>query len=278
MKKRNQKRHSNRPLFKFIRTVQVCFKVCMSVGCVLGVSAAFIFGYDVLTQSDYFNIKQIDIQGAHRLSKQEISDHAHLKKGINIFSINLPLAEKRLLNHPWISEAEIDLKPPGSIHIKVKEHQPLAFIHLDRMYVINQDGVIFKEKSIVDLLRLPVIRGLNFSDIYISGKSRSRPFQAIMDVLSMGGQLGTTLPNDKIDEIHVDREMGITLYASKSQMAIKLGYSAYPRKYARLKKVLSHLNKRNEYGEVRFIDLNNEKRIVMKPIKPTDSEDGKKEV
>ena len=231
-----------------------------------------------MTQSDYFNIEQIEIQGAQRLSREEIYDHAHIKKGMNIFSINLSLARKRLLNHPWIAEAEIDLKPPNGIEIKLKEHRPLAFINLDRMYILDQHGVIFKEKSTVDLFHLPVIQGLDFSDVYIPGKPRSRPFQAIMEVLTIGKKLGSTLPNHEIDTIHVDREMGLTLYESKSQMAVRLGYFDYPDKYVRLKKVLSHLQKRSDYRGVQFIDLNNEKRIVMKPITAKETRNGKKEV
>ena len=278
MKKKNRIRHSNRPLLRIMRAVQVCFKVCMGIGCILGVSAAFIFAYDVLTQSDYFNIKQIDIQGAQRLSKKKICDHAHIKKGMNSFSINLSLAKKRLLNHPWVAEAKIDLKPPSGIEITLKEHRPLAFINLDRMYILNQQGVIFKERSTIDLFQLPVIQGLNFSDVYIPGKPRSRPFQAVIEILAIGKKLGNTLPDHKIDRIQVDREMGLTLYASKSQMAVRLGYSGYSDKYARLKKVLSHLRKRSDYSGVQFIDLNNEKRIVMKPIKTKENRDGKKEV
>ena len=278
MKKKNPKRQTARPLMKFIRTVQLCFMVSMGIGSVLGMSAVLIFAYDVVTQSDYFNIRVITIEGVHRLSKQEITDNARLQKGMNLFSANLPLIKKRLENHPWIAEVELKLAPPDSIKIGIKEHRAVAFINLDRMYVLNQNGVIFKEKSVVDLLKLPVIRGLTFSDVHVPGRPHSRPFQAIMEVLSMGKKLGAVLPNEKISEIHVDREVGVTLYASKSRMAIHLGYSDYPQKYARLKKVLSHLHRRKEYSRVEFIDLNNKKRIVMKPIKPTDTGDEKKEV
>jgi cell division protein FtsQ len=252
--------------------------VSIVVGCVLGMSAVLIFAYDLITQSDYFNLRHIHIAGVHRLSEQEIADHARIQKGINLFSVNLPLAKKRLENHPWIAGAEIKLKPPDRLEINIEEHRAVAFINLDRMYVLNQNGFIFKEKSIVDLLRLPVVRGLDFSDVHVPGKPRSRPFLAVMEVLSMGKKLGAALPNEKIDEIHVDREMGVRLYASKSRMTINLGYSDYPQKYARLKRVLSHLHKHKEFGRVESIDLNNKKRIVMKPIKPAETGDEKKEV
>jgi cell division protein FtsQ len=258
--------------------VRLGFQVSLGVGFVVGMSVLFIFIYDVVTQSDYFKIEEIEIRGGHRLSMEEICGQARIEKGMNMFSANRSRAKKRLAAHPWIAEAKIRLRPPHRIQITIREHTPLAFINLDRTYIMNAHGEIFKEKSHLDRFPLPVIQGLAFFDIYLPGKPRSYPFQAVMDVLSLGNHMDSVLPNRMIKEIHVDRDVGLTVIAFKSKTAILLGYGNYAGKYKRLKRVLFHLRKRMKYEGIRFIDLNNAERIVMAPTRAGTADEDKKEV
>jgi cell division septal protein FtsQ len=238
---------------------------------VLGMSAAFIFAYDVVTQSDYFRVNQIEIIGARRLSAEEICRRARIKKGTNIFSTNLAQAKKRLLAHPWIAEAGIHLRPPNHIQMVITEHVPLAFIVLDRIYIMNRRGELFKEKSKLDLFRLPVVYGLEFRDLNLPDKPHRPSFQAVMEVLTLGGNPDCVLSNRAIKEIHVDREIGLTVYAFKSKVAIRLGYSDYAGKYVRLKRTLSYLRESKAYEGARYIDMNNAKRVVVKPVAPDEN-------
>jgi cell division protein FtsQ len=275
MRKQNRINASLQGDQRWGRVVQMCFIASMGIGFIMAMSATFLLAYDVLTQWDYFNVTQIDIRGANRLSKTELCDQTKIKEGANIFSANLSKAQKRLLAHPWIAEAKIGRRPPKGIQMVIREHAPLAFIKLNRTYVINTQGEIFKEKSPNDRFRLPVIQGIEFADIPVKGKPKSPPFQAVMEVLDLGKRRGNVLPNRKINRILVDREIGLTLYAFKKEMAIWLGYHNYPEKYERLKHVLSYLRRRKNYEGIYFIDLNNEKRIVVQPIKVKVTGEGK---
>jgi len=250
----------------------------MGGGLILTMSAAFLFSYDLITQLDLFKAHKIEIRGAYRLSEEEIYNQANINRGMNIFLINLSYARKRLLAHPWIAAAEIRLRPPSGILIQIREHSPLAFIELDKTYIINDQGEIFKEKGKLDRFQLPTIRGLSFSDLYIPDQPQTAPFRAVMEVLSLGKHLDSILPNRTIQEIHVDREIGLTLLAFKNKISIRLGYSNLSEKYDRLKHVLSHLRKRTDYNGIHFIDLNDTKRIVMRPIRAGASGDENKEV
>src|SRR6056297_1225555 len=69
--------------------------------CVLSVSA--VLAHDVVVQSPFFTIRQVDIQGEHRVKKEEILDLAQLSDPANIFRVNLAIMEKRICSHPWIS-------------------------------------------------------------------------------------------------------------------------------------------------------------------------------
>ena len=252
---------------KVIQRIIACFKIMAAVFLVAAMSIIFIFGYDLLTQCDYFRANSIIVKGTNRLSKNQIINHIGIDAGRNIFSINLSATRKRLLAHPWIADAEVRRELPDEINIRIKEHKPLAIIDLSRKFLINNHGEIFKELAASDPGNLPVIIGLEFSDLDVSGKFRSIPFNAVMDVLQLGRKSGSIIPNRLLKVIRVDREIGITLYAFNGIKAIRLGYNNYPDKYERLKNVLFYMEKGDMFLDFDTIDLNNLDRIVVNPVR-----------
>ena len=259
---------------KVIRRIAACFKIMAAVSLMTAMSIIFIFGYDLLTQCDYFRANSIIVKGTNRLSQNQIIKHTGIDAGINIFSVNLSATRKRLLAHPCIADAEVSRELPDGINIRIKEHKPIAIIDLGRKFLINDQGEIFKELASSDLDNLPVIIGLEFSDLDVSGldvsgKFRNIAFNAVMDVLQLGRKAGSIIPNTLLKVIRVDRETGITLYAFKDIKAINLGYNNYSDKYERLKRVFFYMEKEHNFSDFDTIDLNNLDRIVVNPAKRT---------
>jgi cell division protein FtsQ len=242
-----------------------CMKAAGLIAALQVLSFVFIFSYDFLTQCDYFRAEKLVITGTHRLSEKQVMDQAQIKKGVNIISVNLPMTRKRLLAHSWIAEAEVSRDLPSGINIRIKEHKPLAVLDLGRKFLINASGEIFKEMTVSDPDQLPIISGLEFSDINTRDKPRSMPFNAVMNVLELGQKGESVLPCTLIKKIQVDREMGLTIYAFDRIKVIKIGYNDYSNKYDRLKNILVHLKKRQGFSHLESIDLNNINRIVVHP-------------
>ena len=255
------------------------FKAAAGLAVLCIMSTGFVLIYDFITQCDYFKAKSLTITGNHMFSDKQIISQTDLKKGVNIFSVNLSTVQKRLQAHPWIEEAEISRELPSGIKIRIKEHKAVAIVDFGRRFLINNKGEIFKEWSSGDPGILPVINGLRYSDISItpklrshgSGKSnmalymkeRSNPFDAVMDVLRLGQRAESVLPNKLIRQIMVDREIGITIYAFSKIKEIKLGYENYADKYDLLKKVLLYIKNINNFQDLVSIDLNNFNRVVV---------------
>jgi cell division protein FtsQ len=188
-----------------------------------------------------------------------------------------------LLAQPWIADAEIRREIPAALHIKVREHSPLAIIDLGRKFLLNENGRVFKEWTDKDPVNLPLVSGLAPGDIRIHGKTAARqsvrdgnpsqleqpqndPFEAVMQVLRIAKQTRGILSNRNIRQIQVDREIGITLVAFKQMKTIVLGYDNYPLKFNMLKNILSYGKHRRSFPEFDRIDLNNVNRIVVNPV------------
>lgn len=231
------------------------------------VSLLFVFSYDFLTQCDYFKAEELMVNGTHRLTQNQVLQQANIATGVNIFSVNLSKVRKRLLAHSWIEDAEVRRDLPSGINIRVKEQEPLAVLDLGRRFIINTHGEIFKEMDKADHCNLPMISGLEFSDINVKGESRSIPFDSVMKILGLGQKPESVLPYSLIKKIHVDREMGLSIYAFDNIREIKIGYNNYQDKYAMLKDVLFYLEKNGGFSRLESIDLNNLNRIVVSPAK-----------
>lgn len=282
-RKPNQGNHYRQPAKKRnnypAEFLPMFFKATGALVALCFTSTIFVFTYDLITQCDYFKAKSLVITGNHSFSDKQIISQADLKKGTNIFSVNLSLIQKRLLTHPWIEEVHISRELPSGIKIRIKEHKAVAIADLGRRFLINDKGEIFKELSAEDPGALPVINGLRYSDISISPDLRldgtdkrsidsflhkhRNPFEAVMDVLRLGQRAESVLPNKLIRQIMVDREIGITVYAFNKIKEIKLGYENYADKYDLLKKVLLYIKNINTFQDPVSIDLNNFNRAVV---------------
>ena len=238
-------------------------KIVSGVLLVAAMSFAFIFGYDLFTQSDYFSTHTISVKGCERLDQQEVINQAKLELGLNIFSVNLTTTRKRLLAHAWISEADVSREIPKGIHIRIREHKPLAVIDMGRKFLLSRKGEIFKEWQRTDPVNLPIVYGLTFSDLNVGSRPLNRPFKAVLTVLKLGLQSNSIIANRNIKSIHVDKDIGLTVYADNRLGALKLGYGEYSDKYKRLEEVLAYLRKEEKISAMKSIDLNNLDRIVV---------------
>lgn len=261
---------------KYVRGIVLTFST-MAWVLVLGlVTGFFILVHDLVTQCDYFAVRQVSIEGTQRLTAEEVARQARIRLGDNILAVNLSLVRKRLLAHPWIAEAEVRREIPSRLIIRVKEHNALALVDLGQKFLINHQGQIFKAWEPSDPEDLPVVSGLDVSDLTVWGQPRSSEkngapgssaaFNAVMQVLNMGLQQGSILPNRIVRQIKVDRQIGLTLYAFEGIKAINLGYSDYPGKYDMLANLLSYFSRQPKSLDFDRIDLNNLERIVVHPL------------
>lgn len=271
-RKNIRKGKKNNRHIKLSHRLKFGFNVCVGIIVLAATTCVFILVHDVLTHSDYFKAEKLTIKGLQRLSKKQIVGQAQVQAGVNILAVNLSLTRRRLLEHPWIAEAEVSREIPSGLSIQIQEHTPMAVIDVGRKLLINRQGEIFKEWDSSDPTHLPVISGLDITDFSIHGhptpiERRGEPKAAVMRVLQMGEENGSILPNRFIRQIQVDRQIGLTLYAFDSAKKIKLGFDNYADKYHLLANLFEYLKRQRRFSDFERIDLNNVDRVVVNPLR-----------
>ena len=124
--------------------------------------------YYQLTANLGFTIKDITVEGQKYTSSDKITKALRIKPGMPIFAISLSNLKARLENLEWIKYAVVERHLPNIIHISIVERTPIALGQKDqKLYIIDDEGVIINEKEIATHLHLPIIIG-DGSEMYAS--------------------------------------------------------------------------------------------------------------
>ena len=91
-------------------------------------------------ENNLFQIKHISVIGNDYISKQEIIESSSLNKGDFIFKVNIKNIKDNIEKIPFVKKAEISIRIPHEIDIKITEQVPIALI-------INKNKKIFVDSD-----------------------------------------------------------------------------------------------------------------------------------
>jgi cell division protein FtsQ len=252
---------------KILRSVLLGYRSLLGIAILCGMSLMFIFIHDLVTQGEFFPTHRILVSGAKHVRASDILQYAGVSEKQNILSFNLSLIRKRLLEHPWIAEADVKRELPDGLEIKIKEHEPLAVIDLGKLFLINTSGDIFKTWEASDPQDLPIISGLDFSNISVPGTSSNISYDAAVRMLILSRNDQTLRFAPLIKQVIADPETGVTLCIFDDKKTVRMGYQNYPEKLERFKEILFSTAHMEQFDDADFIDLVELDRIVVAPIK-----------
>ena len=238
---------------------------------------ALIFGHDLLTQCDFFRIKEVAVTGNHHIADTRLCQQARVAPGMNLLAVNLGLVRKRLLAQPWIAEVSVRREFPNRLFIRVQEHHPLAVLQLDRSLLLDTAGQIFKIADTGETQGLPRIDGLGYGDLPVGSSQGSPALAAALTLLGAGQTLPGAM-GKAIRRIRIDRETGLTFWGPPSAGAVIVGHGIYREKLHRLATVMDHLKERFPGQKMDRIDLTDINRIVVAPPTGEPTAEDQKEV
>lgn len=245
-------------------------KCIMTIAFISALSLASIFAHDFVTQSDFFNIKKIEIFGTKRVLKNEIIELADLGHDKNIFGINIYSTEKLITSHPWIQSASVK-RNLSVLFISVIEQQPLAIVKIENLadILINTQGRPFKEynpqKDHIE--NLPIISGLDLTSKNNEYMFQSPLLNIIMDFFKTEGSINAT-------QIKVDENTGIAIATrdiynhgpalDQETIQIKLGFNNFKAKLNKAKVISDYIDKNFPEKKICAMDLFNIEKVFIK--------------
>jgi cell division protein FtsQ len=205
--------------------------------------AGCFYGYRWASNAPAFAIRDIRFTGLVHATEAELIARSFIKAGDNLFRADLLQAARGIEGHPWVAAARLTRKLPGTVEVSVLEHHPAALVQMGGLYVLDEQGKLFKRTAPQDALDLPIISGLS----RIEPQRELRLLHALhfLDTWQTAG-----FAVSELSELRLEDDAGVTLFARDGDgvQEVRLGSSDWPLKLRRLSSMRAALARRNEHA------------------------------
>ena len=226
----------------------------------LGVAVAMAFGaargYRWLLASPSFLVRNIRVEGAHRVDGDDLRHRIGLDPATNIFRVKTQDVVRDVESHPWIKHATVRRELPGTIAVRVREHEPKALVLLGHLYLADAEGRLFKRAAAGEVENLIIVTGLDrvtFLENRDEAQERIRRALGVLDEYRRPGR-------PRLSEISLDPGGGLTLYTYAGATQFRLGKEPLDQALRRLDLVLGALGP--DLPRARVIHLDGSARRV----------------
>jgi cell division protein FtsQ len=235
--------------------VVAALRLGLGLALVIGtsVSVAYSVRHYALS-SPRFAIREVHLVGGKRVAPPQAQEQAGVVLGGNVFALDTAVAEKKLLENPWISEARVTRDLPRTLRIEIKEREPAALaVFGDRLYLVTSDGEPFKALAAGDPADFALITGASVEGI---SRDRARELDRVkvgLEVLEQYSRipLSKTQP---AQEVHLADSGDVTLTAGKEGITFELGKDGYRRKLLMGEQVVAEMRKKGRSPGIVFLD------------------------
>lgn len=264
-KPRNNYRRSRAggPKRSWLRTVLCTFGALGLAGLCL----SLVLLYHQLLTSSYFcikDIKNIEIDGARRLTPEVILQLANLGPDTNLLAVRPGRVERALLAHPWIARAELTRKWPQRLRLHIQEREPVALLQLgEELFYIDRQGGLFKPLSPGDPHNFLVITGLKAENLQHPEGSLAPLVAQTFQLLEVLKEAPAPLNLENISEVHLDLDRGFTLYVNGLGAALDIGFKDYLEKLKKFAQVLPTLVQKDYLPKTGRINLDYPDRVLI---------------
>jgi len=228
----------------------------------VGLSLIFmtVFGWGIYRvtlfaqTSELLEIREIQVSGEHRVSKNEILARAGYFSGMNALQINLEKTRLAIEEILWIRHATVRRVWPNQLAVSVVERTPVALARIDsEIYLVDVDGFILPVDALTNT-NFPILDGLVALDEERSVDANAFKISIYQETLEVLGE-------SQLSEVHVSDAGDVSVVPVDDAVVVDLGMVEHRirwEKYLSLKKLI-----REDYPTTRRIDLRFRDQVII---------------
>jgi cell division protein FtsQ len=138
-----------------------------------------------------FAIGDITLAGAERTSAADAYAALGVERGQSIFAVNASEARARLLDLPWVADAEVRRSLPGTLAVRLIEKRPFALWQSGKsIVVIERSGAVITDADTGAFDHLPLFAGSGAPESAASFLDAVRPYRAVFARLQTIQRMG----------------------------------------------------------------------------------------
>jgi cell division protein FtsQ len=210
-----------------------------------------------ITTSPRFAVAHFEVTGNDRLAADAVGAQSGIALGGNVFAVDLDAARARLLANPWIANATLARRLPGTIVVQLTERRAAALVAMGDTLLVTPEGEPFKRLEPGDPVDLPLVTGLDADTFAADRAGATRTVRRAIDLAAEYAH-GPLARRSPLEEVHVDPGGAFQLVVGHGAMQLALGGPPFRRKLDEAARVVAELDKRG--ARAGAIMLDNEAR------------------
>ena len=213
----NTKKKKKSKWNKIKRAILAIFKILLILAVLAGIFA-FLF------ISPVFNITEIKVENANKISENTYISLSEIQIGENIFKVNKSKIRSLIKYEPYVEDVIVKREFPGTIHLTVTERSPKYLIEKDGMYIyIDQNGYTLETSS--ERLDLPVLKGIitDLSTLTMGNRLYDSDLSKFNDLIKITDGIKNNNIEEKLTSIDISNDDNYILDFEEEHKKICLG-------------------------------------------------------
>jgi len=159
-----------------IKLVGFSFILVLSLGFIVLISIALLYGYNAAMNSSFFALKEIEFSGNRQLTYAKLTEIMNVNPGDSILQLKMADLHSRLKNDPWIKEVSVKRIFPDRLVVNIEESQAYFwFQDQTKLFYVDENGSKITPVSPDRYVSLPIL--------YLEGKQQNHDLRPIVSFL-----------------------------------------------------------------------------------------------
>ncbi|MBT3216107.1 MAG: FtsQ-type POTRA domain-containing protein [Candidatus Marinimicrobia bacterium] len=217
------------------------------------------------SETELFRIEQIQINGKTVIDKDDYIEILGDWEGLSTREIHQSDIRLAFESHPFVEAVRVSKQYPKTIRIDLVERNPVAFINMKPLVMVDRLGVILPAKGISDHYDIPYFSGFNPDKaLYPPGfETRSQKMQEAVGILSRIKREYVSLYNN-ISEVTLSGNDEYIFILAERPTRIILGKNNPWQKLEVLREFESALEQPHGITLFKQIDLRHQNQVVTR--------------
>ncbi|HJT19936.1 MAG TPA: FtsQ-type POTRA domain-containing protein [Nitrospira sp.] len=206
-------------------------------------------------------IREIQIEGVHHVTKDDVLNRLALRKGIALHQVSLSYLAERLRSVSWIKEATLERLPLHTLRITILERKPAAIVRVGSDHFLTDDeGVVLARLGAQDEPTLPLVVGADAKPL-LQGDGR------LQSTIRSAIELAKAMAHSVEGRVEIDVSNPLSFVASTRGLRFQFGEESVVEQWRRFQMVKAVFRssafdgKKREGGEV---DLRYDNRVIVR--------------
>ena len=216
--KKNKKKKKKKNKWSKIKKVLLAIIKIILILAVLAGIGVFLF------VSPVFNITEIKVENAEKISKNTYIVLSKIEIGQNIFRISKSKVRDSIKTESYVENIEVKREYPGTIVLTVTERKPEYMLEYNGIYVyVDKNGYILERNP--EALKVPILRGIhtNLENVKLGQRLDEEDLSKFNDLIKIINGLTNKNVTQKLTSIDITDDNNYILEFTETGKKVLIG-------------------------------------------------------